>query len=64
MSKIILDDLPLLKKEYLNAVKEKKEYFSVLLGKAESPSELYTPYAKYLIEYLESIQHDLQKKTN
>jgi hypothetical protein len=42
-----------IKKKYKKAVKANKEVFVVTLADGE-PHELYTPFAKYLLEYLES----------
>lgn len=44
---VTLKDLPSLKKQYIQAVKDGKEFFKYKEG------ELVTSYAKYLIEYLQ-----------
>lgn len=46
-------DMQRLRKRYDEAVKHHENHFTCSIGGKED-AEFYTPYAKYLLEYLES----------
>lgn len=52
--KIGLEDLPEIKKAYAKATEEGQEIFEIPVGSGKERATLYTPYAKYVIEYFES----------
>jgi hypothetical protein len=54
---VSIKDLEIIKKAYVDAVKEGREVFDVFIEGGQL-TQLYTPYAKYLVEYYDSLHDD------
>lgn len=50
---VTLDDLSTIKEAYNKAVEADQDQFTITLHDAKK-ADFYTPYAKYLIQYLEN----------
>lgn len=54
--RIGLEDLPAIKKAYEKATKAGEEVFEVSVGAGEGRATFLVSYAKYVIEYFESLK--------
>lgn len=58
---VTLADLPLLKRAHDQAIEDQKKTFTMTLSN-DKEAQFYTPYAGYLIEYLEGLKRHKSEK--